>query len=111
MGPVRSLRLPRALDAWFEQRLCAEPSASASQLLLRMLHGGLRLKPGYMVRHRRALEGFVARADAPAYLLYRKALEETFGETYVEHLERWLETDGIAPLRREGYGRTTRPPA
>lgn len=95
MGAVRSFRLPRALDAWFEQRLCAQPDVSASELLLALLHSGLRLKPGYMARHRQALEEFLQHADIPGFLLYHASLKDTFGETYVEHLERWLENDGI----------------
>ena len=45
-----------------------------------LVHGGLRLRAGYMLVHRRMLE---------------HCLTDTFGTEYVEHLERWLEADGI----------------
>ena len=62
-------------------------------LLVELVHGGLRLRDSYMSIHRYALE---ARAgDATAYGEYRTALHDTFGPEYVEHLERWLEADGV----------------
>lgn len=91
LGVVRSLRLPLALDEWFEKRLCQEPQRSASDMLLELVHGGLRLRRGYMERHRAELEAYGARNDAQGYGDYRRALEQTFGLTYVEHLERWLQ--------------------
>jgi hypothetical protein len=72
----------------------AHPHRSASDLLVELVHGGLRLRDGYMSIHRYALE---ARIAAPqAYAEYRACLNDTFGPEYVEHLERWLEADGIA---------------
>lgn len=101
LGIVRSLRLPLALDAWFEKRLCQEPQRSASDMLLELVHGGLRLRRGYMERHRTALEAYGARGDERGYNDYRLALEQTFDSTYVENLERWLQADG-AVLQRVG---------
>ena len=92
-GPTRSMRLPRALDEWFETRMRAHPQRSASELLVELVHGGLRLRDGYMSIHRYALE---ARAANPqAYGEYRACLLHTFGADYVEHLERWLEAEGV----------------
>jgi hypothetical protein len=88
------MRLPVALDGWFESRMQAHPHRSASDLLVELVHGGLRLRDGYMSIHRYALEHRVA--DPRAYAEYRAALTDTFGSEYVEHLERWLEADGIA---------------
>jgi len=88
------MRLPTALDDWFESRMQAYPHRSASDLLVELVHGGLRLRDGYMSTHRYALE---ARVATPAtYAEYRACLRDTFGPDYVEHLERWLEADGIA---------------
>src|SRR5450631_1790709 len=55
-GKTRSTRLPRALDEWFTERLERHPEQSATELLLQLIHGGLRLREGYMAIHRRALE-------------------------------------------------------
>jgi hypothetical protein len=88
------MRLPIALDEWLESRMAAHPHRSASDLLVELVHGGLRLRDGYMSIHRYALE---ARSTTPAaYAEYRASLYDTFGPEYVEHLERWLEADGIA---------------
>jgi hypothetical protein len=94
MGPTRSTRLPAALDEWLESRLVLHRDKSVSEILLELIHGGLRLREGYMSIHRRALE---ARAigDAAAYEAYRACLLDTFGPQYLEHLDRWLEADGI----------------
>jgi hypothetical protein len=87
------MRLPLALDEWFETRMRAHPQRSASDLLVELVHGGLRLRDGYMSIHRYALE---ARAGDPTrYDEYRACLNDTFGPQYVEHLERWLEAEGI----------------
>jgi hypothetical protein len=43
--------------------------------------------------HRYALEARVA--TPAAYAEYRACLNDTFGPEYVEHLERWLEADGV----------------
>jgi hypothetical protein len=92
-GATRSMRLPIALDEWLESRMQAHPHRSASDLLVELVHGGLRLRDGYMSIHRYALE---ARVSTPtAYADYRACLSDTFGAEYVEHLERWLEADGV----------------
>ena len=88
------MRLPIALDEWLESRMRAHPHRSASDLLVELVHGGLRLRDGYMSIHRYALEARVA--NPPAYAEYRNSLLDTFGTEYVEHLERWLEADGVA---------------
>jgi hypothetical protein len=94
MGAVRSVRLPRALDDWLEERLERHPQRSPSEILVELIHGGLRLREGYMAIHRRVLEGHVA--SGAAYDAYVRCLDDTFGSQYVEHLERWLAADGIA---------------
>lgn len=94
-GPTRSMRLPLALDEWFETRMRAHPQRSASDLLVELVHGGLRLRDGYMSIHRYALEARAA--DRAAYGEYRACLNDTFGPQYVEHLERWLEAEGVRP--------------
>lgn len=71
----------------------AHPHRSASDLLVELVHGGLRLRDGYMSIHRYALEHRAG--DPGAYAEYRAALNDTFGSEYVEHLERWLEADGV----------------
>ncbi len=96
MGPTRSMRLPRALDEWFASRLGLTPETSASELLVMLVHGGLRLRDGYMAIHRRALEHYVRTSQTEFYAAYRRSLLDTFGSEYVEHVERWLAADGIA---------------
>jgi hypothetical protein len=96
MGPTRSTRLPRALDEWFTSRLALTPETSASELLVALIHGGLRLRDGYMAIHRRALEHYVRTEQLESYALYRRSLLDTFGAGYVDHVERWLIADGIA---------------
>ncbi len=94
MGPTRSTRLPAPLDQWLESRLMLHRDKSVSEILLELIHGGLRLREGYMAIHRRVLEARIA--DGPAsYDAYRACLLDTFGSQYVEHLDRWLEADGI----------------
>lgn len=92
-GPTRSMRLPLPLDEWFEARMRAYPQRSASDLLVELVHGGLRLRDGYMSTHRYALEA--RSGDPAAYGEYRACLHDTFGPQYVEHLERWLEAEGV----------------
>lgn len=94
MGPTRSTRLPAALDEWLESRLVLHREKSVSEILLELIHGGLRLREGYMSIHRRVLE---ARAvdDPTGYEAYRACLLDTFGPQYLAHLDRWLEADGI----------------
>ncbi len=98
MGPTRSARLPEALDSWFEERLRLRPESSSSEVLVSLIHGGLRLREGYMPIHRRALEHYVRSGHQEYYLTYVRCLLDTFGQQYVDHLERWLEADGIDPL-------------
>ena len=74
--------------------MAAHPHRSASDLLVELVHGGLRLRDGYMSIHRYALEARVA--QPAAYAEYRASLHDTFGPDYVEHLERWLEADGVS---------------
>ena len=93
-GPTRSMRLPVALDQWFESRLRTHPLRSASDVLVELVHGGLRLRDGYMAIHRHQLEG--RRSRPAAYAEYLACLSDTVGPEYVEHLERWLAADGIA---------------
>ena len=101
LGPVRSLRLPFELDAWFERRLRDEVSRAASDILLEAIHGGLRLHPGYMRRQRSALGELAEAGDRTGYESYRRALDDSFGKAYVEHLEAWLLADGVAIPMRE----------
>ena len=60
MGPTRSTRLPAALDEWLESRLMLHRDKSVSEILLELIHGGLRLREGYMAIHRRVLEARLA---------------------------------------------------
>ena len=93
-GPTRSMRLPHNLDEWFEARMMAHPHRSASDLIVELVHGGLRLRDGYMSTHRYALE---ERAPSPErFAEYLACLTDTFGPEYVEHLLRWLEAEGAA---------------
>ncbi|BDE06490.1 hypothetical protein WPS_17660 [Vulcanimicrobium alpinum] len=94
MGPTRSTRLPIALDKWLESRLMLHRDRSVSDILLQLIHGGLRLREGYMAIHRRALEELIA-GEPCAYDAYRACLLDTFGVEYVTHLDRWLEADDV----------------
>ncbi len=98
MGPTRSMRLPRAIDEWYLQRLERHKERSPSEMLVQLVHGGLRLREGYMAIHRRALEAHVASANHEGYSSYVACLIDTFGSDYVTHLERWLAADRVAPL-------------
>ena len=93
MGPVRSTRLPGPLDAWLESRLMLHPHKSASEVLVELIHGGLRLREGYMAVHRRSLEALAA--DPQATAAYVRAIEDTFGSEYIDHLQKWLAADGV----------------
>lgn len=95
-GPTRSVRLPNALDRWLCERLAQHPEQSPSEVLVSLVHGGLRLRDGYMAVHRRELEFYALAANASAYRTYLRCLADTFGPAYVEHLERWLGADGVA---------------
>jgi hypothetical protein len=96
-GPTRSTRLPGPLDEWFQQRLDARRELSPSELLVTLIHGGLRLRDGYMAIHRRTLEEYVSAGQTASFDAYVGCLLDTFGREYVEHLRRWLEADGFAP--------------
>ena len=95
MGPTRSTRLPRAIDEWFSARLALRPEASASEFLVALIHGGLRLREGYMAVHRRQLEDLAAAGREGDCDTYLRCLLDTFGPEYVGHLTRWLEADGV----------------
>jgi hypothetical protein len=99
MGPTRSTRLPMPIDEWFQQRLELKPEMSPSEQLVGLIHGGLRLRDGYMAIHRRTLEHYITTAQRDCYEIYLRALLDTFGKAYVDHLEKWLEADGFKPLR------------
>ncbi len=70
------------------------PDRSVSEILLALIHGGLRLRDGYMAVHRRALEQRL-HGEPSDYATYRACLLDTFGHEYLEHLDRWLEADGV----------------
>ncbi len=95
MGPTRSVRLPRALDEWFVQRLERHIERSPSEVLVQLVHGGLRLREGYMAIHRRVLERHLVAGEPAAYAAYVQCLTDTFGHDYVGHLERWLAADRV----------------
>jgi hypothetical protein len=95
MGPVRSLRLPRGLDRWFEERLRETPDIGPSRLLLRLIHGGLRLRPHYMARHREALENYARQNDERSYGIYLQAVRDTLGDAYATHLLAWIHEGGF----------------
>jgi len=108
LGPTRSLRLPAPLDRWFEERLMLEASRPASDLLVELIYGGLRLRQGYMAVHRRSLERLLFQGDVSAYKTYMRCLFDTFGRGYVEHLEAWLRADGvISPAQASSIGETS----
>lgn len=98
LGPVRSLRLPLELDDWFEQRLRDDGARPASDILLEAVHGGLRLQPGYMTRQHRALGELIRAGDRVRYDSYVRALADSFGSAYVNHVEAWLFADGTLPF-------------
>ncbi len=95
-GPTRSVRLPRALDEWFVERMERHRERSSSELLVQLVHGGLRLREGYMAIHRRTLERYASSGESDAYATYVACLTDTFGTEYVGHLEKWLEADRTA---------------
>ena len=103
MGQTRSTRLPASLDRWFEERLALHPTRSPSELLVELIHGGLRMREGYMAIHRRMLERLILRNDKIAYASYVCCLFDTFGQKYVELLEAWLRADGLdIPQHQQG---------
>ena len=89
------MRLPRAIEAWFTQKLFHDPNRSSSDLLVMLIHGGLRLREGYMTNHYQSLKSLIGKRSVEAYNNYIVCLNDTFGPEYVEHLESWLVTDGI----------------
>ncbi len=93
MGPTRSVRLPRPLDDWFIERLSRHSERSPSEFLVQLIHGGLRLREGYMAIHRRVLEEHLVSAQTERYAAYIRCLTDTFGSEYVAHLESWLASD------------------
>ncbi len=95
VGPTRSTRLPHALDTWFEERLKRTPERSSSEVLVELVHGGLRLREGYMAVHRRVLEHYIVSNQTEVYAVYTRCLLDTFGKSYVDHLENWLAADGL----------------
>lgn len=115
MGPTRSVRLPRALDEWFVQRLDRHLERSPSEILVGLVHGGLRLREGYMAIHRRTLERHLTGGDPVGYDAYVACLTDTFGHEYVVHLERWLAADrvvagGATPRPGSNGSQTTKSP-
>jgi hypothetical protein len=104
-GPVRSLRLPSPLDRWFEERFASWPGP-LSTLLVSLVHGGLRLREGYMAIHRRTLEALVMDGRQVELQAYVHALHDTFGAQYVDHLERWLQADGVKAIHEVFDDRT-----
>jgi len=97
VGSTRSLRLPHQLDQWFEERLTLRSDKSSSDLLVELVHGGLRLRHGYMAIHRRELERLITDNDDTGYRTYLRALLDTFGKSYADHLVKWLQADGFVP--------------
>jgi hypothetical protein len=89
------MRLPRALDEWFSERLARHPERSPSEVLVQLIHGGLRLREGYMAIHRRALEQHALTGETQVYAAYIRCLTDTFGAEYVTHLENWLAADRV----------------
>ncbi len=96
MGPTRSMRLPRQLDEWFTERLARHAERSPSEFLVALIHGGLRLREGYMAIHRRVLERHLICGETELYAAYIRCLDDTFGKEYVAHLEDWLAAEQVA---------------
>jgi len=96
MGPTRCVRLPRALDEWFGERLERHRERSPSEMLVQLIHGGLRLREGYMAIHRRVLEQHATSGETEAYAAYVRCLTDTFSAEYVAHLENWLAAEQVA---------------
>jgi predicted metal-dependent phosphoesterase TrpH len=96
MGPTRSMRLPQALDEWFEERLERHAERSPSAILVQLVHGGLRLREGYMEIHRRVLEQHISSGATETYAAYVQCLTDTFGPEYVLHLTEWIAAERVA---------------
>ncbi|MDP9024970.1 MAG: hypothetical protein M3N13_06345 [Candidatus Eremiobacteraeota bacterium] len=99
LGPVRSLRLPRSIDRWFEERLRDDPQRPASDVLLILLHGGLRLQRGYMARQRAEIGRLIDSGDRIRLETYMQALRDSFSDEYVAHLEDWVANEAPKTLR------------
>ena len=84
------MRLPQALDEWFTERLERHPERSPSAILVQLVHGGLRLREGYMEIHRRVLEQHISSGATDTYAVYVQCLTDTFGSQYVDHLSEWI---------------------
>lgn len=97
------MRLPHALDRWLCERLERHPEQSPSEVLVGLVHGGLRLRDGYMAVHRRELERCLVAGQTDAYATYLRCLLDTFGPEYVEHLGRWLAADGVPARPSEAH--------
>ena len=106
LGPVRSLRLPNAIDHWFEERLRDDPCRPASDVLLVLIHGGLRLRPGYMERQRSEILRLIGEDDQVGLDAYFMALHNTFNDAYVNHLKQWIL--GESQLHAAATSRRTR---
>ena len=85
-GPVRALRLPLAIDAWFQQLLLDEPQRSSTELLLRVIHAGLPLRSGHFERHVAALSALYVHGQESDRAAYMRALADSFDEHYIEHV-------------------------
>ncbi len=106
MGPTRSVRLPQALDEWLNERLERHPDRSPSAILVQLVHGGLRLREGYMEIHRRVLEQHILAGATEAQTAYVQCLTDTFGPEYVAHLNDWIAAERVArPAASTKYGR------
>jgi hypothetical protein len=97
-GATRSMRLPIALDEWLEVAHAGASAPLGERPARRTGPRRLALRDGYMSIHRYALEARVGHARRPTPSI-APASSDTFGSEYVEHLERWLEADGV-----DGYG-------
>ena len=89
------MRLPRALDEWLTERLERHPERSPSAILVQLIHGGLRLREGYMEIHRRVLEEHISTGATDTYAAYVACLTDTFGPDYVAHLSDWIAAERV----------------
>ncbi len=105
LGPTRSVRLPVGLDGWFWERLELKPEMSASELLISLVHGGLRLRDGYMSVHRAALERLQqSGSDEAVPKLHRLFVRHVSGR------RTWnIWNDGLRPTPRETPSAKTAP--
>jgi hypothetical protein len=61
-----------------------------------------------MAIHRRTLEALVMDGRQVELQAYVHALHDTFGAQYVDHLERWLQADGVKAIHEVIDDRTAR---